>query len=352
MEIIFDLALEVLKHEACLITISDICGELDLLLAFAKTAQAYKWVCPEMTTARVLHIEGGRHPLVELVAPTFVPNDCSLGADSQLSMSSNGHHRALILTGPNHSGKSIFLKQVATIVYLAHIGSFVPADRATIGLTDKMLTRISTRESVTRHESAFANDLRQIAQATRYATSQSLVLIDEFGKGTNAEDGAGLLAATVDEFLSKASEAPRVLIATHCHELFEGDYIDRYPGLCVAQMEVKASHNNDHVSEEFIYLFKVVPGHAISSFGGKCAALNGVPGAIVERADSIARLHAQQEDLATACAKLSSEEEQHLAEAEVVARHFLERDFSVQTTISRSDDYSRTFLKKLLELGF
>lgn len=165
-------------------------------MALARGAQKYGWVCPQVTRTRALRIEDGRHPLQELVVSSFVPNNCHLrGSGNYAHTAGNEVPMALVLTWPNHSGKSVYLKQTAIITYLAHIESFVPATHATIGLTDKILTRISTKESVSRNESAFAIDLRQMAQAMKSATSRSLVLVDEFGKGTSPDDGAGLLTA-------------------------------------------------------------------------------------------------------------------------------------------------------------
>jgi DNA mismatch repair protein MSH5 len=123
----------------------------------------------------------------------------------------------LVLTGPNYSGKSVYLKQVALIVYMAHVGSFVPADSAKIGLTDKILSRVTTRETVSRTQSAFMIDLQQISLALSLATRRSLLIIDEFGKGTESSDGAGLACAVMEYLLSLGSERPKVVGATHFH---------------------------------------------------------------------------------------------------------------------------------------
>lgn len=251
------------------------------------------------------------------------------GADGADEQDAERAPTALALTGPNHSGKSIYLKQVAIIVYLAHIGSFVPATRATIGLTDKIMTRISTQESISGPESAFSIDLGQVAHATRTATGRSLVLIDEFGKGTNAQDGAGLLAATIDHFLQRGPcDSPLLLLATHFHELFDGGYLNGYPGLGVAHMKVKTDWSASQVDEQITYLFQLRPGHCASSFGAQCAALNGVPRVVVDRAEAITRVLARNEDVSVACARLSEAEERRLSEAEAVARLFLQADFA------------------------
>jgi DNA mismatch repair protein MSH5 len=123
----------------------------------------------------------------------------------------------LILTGPNYSGKSVYLKQVAVIVYMAHVGSFVPAESARIGITDKILSRVATRESVSRIQSAFMIDLQQISLALSLASRRSLLIIDEFGKGTDSSDGAGLACAVFKHLLSLGTERPKVLAATHFH---------------------------------------------------------------------------------------------------------------------------------------
>ncbi|KAF9869815.1 DNA mismatch repair protein [Colletotrichum karsti] len=238
IQILHALSCDVLQHSLALSRAADACGDLDCLVALARGAQKYGWTAPTMTEENIIAIKGGRHPLQELAVPSFIANDCSLEGGSIDSV----HHpetTALIVTGPNHSGKSVYIKQVALIVYLAHLGSFVPADLATIGITDQILTRISTKESVSQNESAFGIDLRQAAFLVRHSTRRSLVLIDEFGKGTSADDGAGLMAGLIDHFTTLGPEAPRTLIATHCHEIFEGDYLLERPGLSLAHMNVR-----------------------------------------------------------------------------------------------------------------
>jgi DNA mismatch repair protein MSH5 len=123
----------------------------------------------------------------------------------------------LVLTGPNYSGKSVYLRQVALIVFMAHVGSFVPAESARIGLTDKILSRVTTRETVSRQQSAFMLDLQQISLALSLATRRSLLIIDEFGKGTESSDGAGLACAVMEHLLCMGSERPKVIGATHFH---------------------------------------------------------------------------------------------------------------------------------------
>lgn len=172
---------------------------------------------------------------------TFVPNNAyivggdggSLSRDSRSSTATDEHFNPvsskrqrhpheqspsmLVLTGPNYSGKSVYLKQVALIVFMAHVGSFVPAESATIGLTDKILSRVTTRETVSRMQSAFMLDLQQISLALSLATRRSLLIIDEFGKGTESSDGAGLACAVLEYLLGLGTERPKVIGATHFH---------------------------------------------------------------------------------------------------------------------------------------
>jgi DNA mismatch repair protein MSH5 len=179
------------------------------------------------------------HLLQELTVSSFVANDTTLvggpGDDyqdddrsgaternrtssfNQQTLSRKDSPSMLILTGPNYSGKSVYLKQVALIVFMAHIGSFVPADSARVGVTDKILSRVTTRETVSRIQSAFMIDLQQISLALSLATRRSLLIIDEFGKGTDSSDGAGLACAVLEHLFSLDVESPKVIAATHYH---------------------------------------------------------------------------------------------------------------------------------------
>ncbi|KAM0339469.1 hypothetical protein ACHAPU_010916 [Fusarium lateritium] len=328
VEIIHGLAGKILEHEEPLHLASDVCGEFDAILALALGAEKYSWHAPQVVEPSIIHIEEGRHPLQELVVPAFVPNSCHLcSGSSQTSFPDDDSPQALVLTGPNHSGKSVYLKQTAIIVYLAHIGSFVPATQATIGLTDSILTCISPRESMSGGESAFARDMKQAALSTKSSTPRSLVLIDEFGKGTNGDDGAGLLAALLDQYLSLGRDCPRLLAATHFHEIFEGMYLEHHDGLCIAHMNVRLDWETSLSDEQVTYLFSLEYGHSASSFGGRCAALNGVPSAVVERAENISQLLARNEDLSAVCARLTQAEEERLENAEMTARLFLGQTF-------------------------
>jgi DNA mismatch repair protein MSH5 len=343
---------------------SDVLGELDSIQALAVGSSRYGWVAPTMTDDNVLHIQGGRHPLQELVVPTFVSNECymsggngcqanAVGENSPGGQGHSAYPSTLILTGPNHSGKSVYLKQVALIVYLAHIGCFVPAEQATIGITDRILTRITTRESVARNESAFAIDLRQAAFAINFATRRSLVIVDEFGKGTNAFDGAGLMTALIQHFADLGPERPKLLVATHFHEVFESGVLGENDELAFAHMDVHVDFETPTRENQVTHLFKIKPGRSVSSFGSRCAAMNGVDESVVERAEAIMLLLVRGEDVEAACAKLSPGEEARLQQAEAVARAFLAEDIPRPTAAGakRVDDHDyRAALERILSV--
>lgn len=269
-----------------------------------------------------------RHPLQELIVPSYVPNDAYLvggQADSAETQRPSSEYSSLtasvtaagptpagptmlMMTGPNYSGKSVYLKQIALIVYLAHIGSFVPAKQAEIGITDKILTRIATRETVSSTQSAFMIDLQQICMALTLATNRSLLIIDEFGKGTNSFDGAGLACGVFEHLLNLHDRAPRVIAATHFHEIFENGFLPVRPSLSYQYMEVRLDTNAAHFEDQITHLYRVRNGRSIASYGTSCAAMSGISTEIVSRAHDLIELALKGEDLTAACATLSRDE--------------------------------------------
>lgn len=362
IDIIYGLGVKILEHEVSLTSASDLCGELDSLLALALGAAKYRLTAPRMTTTNIIQVSGGRHPLQELLVPSFIANDTLvLGGPGQEPGDQHSVNiddmedlpSVTVLTGPNHSGKSVYLKQVALIVFLAHIGSFVPAEFACVGLTDRLLTRIATRESVSRHESAFAIDLKQAAFSINFATRRSLIVIDEFGKGTNAMDGAGLVTALFDHFLNLGDDAPKVLAATHFHEIFEHNFLRDSSSLGHAHMDVRVNLGAEDREDQVTYLFRLSAGRSSSSFGSRCAEMNGVDLAVVQRADAIALLLARGEDLRASCARLTEDETDRLEEAETVARDFLEMDLSAlppRDGNGKGRDHQHTVKSQLREI--
>lgn len=213
---------------------------------------------------------------------------------------------------------------------MAHIGSFVPARKAKIGRTDKILTRIATRESVSRMRSAFMIDLQQVSLALSLATNRSLLLIDEFGKGTESYDGAGLAAGVLEHLLNRgAAHRPKVLAATHFHEIFESGFLRPRPGLEFGHMEVQVDASASEIGNQITYLYNFRRGRSNNSFGTWCAATNGIPAAIVARAHELTLLAAKGEDLVVACAPMSQGQMEELREAEECARKFLAADLEI-----------------------
>ena len=348
IEIVHGLSQRILHHEEMMNEVSDTCGELDSLLALAQGARNYKFCRPHITMHNIIDIKGGRHPLQEITVPSFVANDTKLvggpgdkngmeeSLENQSNLSeafdrsyepSNGDGPSmLVMTGPNYSGKSVFLKQIAIIVYMAHVGSFVPADKAVIGLTDKILTRITTKETVSKAQSAFMIDLQQISLVMKLATHRSLVIIDEFGKGTESKDGAGLACGVFEHFLRLGNARPKVLGATHYHEIFESNLLLPRPQLAFGHMEVCLDQDAEDIEDQITYLYSFRSGRKNSSFGSHCAAMNGVDPAIVSRSEELVLLCAQGENLVSSCAKISEEEEDGLKVAEEIARSFIAMD--------------------------
>ncbi|MBR4501546.1 MAG: DNA mismatch repair protein MutS [Clostridia bacterium] len=254
---------------------------LDALLSLAKAASENHYTCPEITDDGVLEIADGRHPVVEKMMPeqSFVPNDTFMDGDD---------HRMHIITGPNMAGKSTYMRQVALITLMAHMGSFVPASRARVPLTDCVYTRVGASDDLAGGQSTFMVEMSEMAYILRSATSRSLVILDEIGRGTSTFDGLAIAWAAVEFLSDKKKSGARTLFATHYHELSELEgHQDGVVNFCVAVKEM---------GEEVVFLRKIRPGGADKSFGIYVARLAGVPKAVVARAQEIeARLEVTHE---------------------------------------------------------
>ncbi|XP_050362075.1 mutS protein homolog 5-like [Nymphalis io] len=201
-----------LENLHALAAVIDKCAELDCLITISKVCKEYNYVRPTLTTDKVIDIKQGKDPLYITTCDNFVPNDVLCSREA-------GYVK--ILTGPNSSGKSVYMKQIGLIVYLAHIGSFVPAEAATVGVVSHIYSRIQSTECVAAHMSAFLIDLRQMSLALQESTTNSLIIIDEFGKGTTETDGLALLAACLNTLLFREDDCPHSLLATHFFNLKE-----------------------------------------------------------------------------------------------------------------------------------
>ncbi|KAF9086204.1 MutS protein msh5 [Mortierella sp. AD031] len=288
----------ILEYSQLLVTCSDLCAELDVLVSLARVARLRNYKRPVMVQNNTLEIVNGRHPLQELVVDSFVTNNTLIGGTEQGESSGPGttadpntdtfstttgganlENRVMIVSGPNSSGKSVYLKQVALITFMAHVGSFVPADAAAIGVTDKIFTRLQTRETVSSIQSAFMTDLQQVALAVRMSTARSLVILDEFGKGTTSTDGSGMFCGVIEHFARLTVDRPRVLATTHFHELFENQLLNLNLPISLYTMEVYQQPD----CTEATFLFRVLPGKTPSSLGPACAAMASMPLHIVQR---------------------------------------------------------------------
>ncbi len=266
-------------------------SELDVLACFAERAQALDWSRPQLVDAACLRIEGGRHPVVEAVREEpFTPNDLVLGDGDGDGI------RMLVITGPNMGGKSTYMRQNALIVLLAHIGSFVPAARATIGPIDRILTRIGAGDDLARGQSTFMVEMSETSYILHHATSESLVLMDEIGRGTSTYDGLALADACARHLA--ATNRAYTLFATHYFELTAL----ATPGSGIANVHLDAIEHRDQAgNESLVFMHAVKDGPADRSFGLQVAALAGLPKAVVRQARArLAELEAQGRDAPSA----------------------------------------------------
>jgi DNA mismatch repair protein MutS len=245
-------------------------AELDVYASLAEVAIRHRYVRPEPTDDRALRIAEGRHPTVEhaIGVERFVPNDLAIGADNR---------EILIVTGPNFGGKSTYIRQAALIVILTQIGSFVPAREASVGLVDRIFTRVGATDDLAAGRSTFLNEMIEVARILAQATPQSLVILDEVGRGTSTYDGMSLAWAVVEDLHDRVGA--RTLFATHYHELTE-----------LASQLARCANVQVLVREEgqnIVFLHRVAAGAAESSYGIHVARLAGVPGPVIHRAREV-----------------------------------------------------------------
>ncbi len=243
---------------------------LDALGGLAETARLFNYARPKLDESLRLVIRDGRHPVLDqnLAEEKFVPNDTSLDGETL---------RLAIITGPNMAGKSTYIRQVALIVLMAQIGSFVPAASAEIGLVDRIFTRVGANDDLSRGQSTFMVEMNETANIVNNATERSLVILDEIGRGTSTFDGLSI-AWSVAEFLHDKIKA-RTLFATHYHELTK--LAEERSGVCNFNVAVR------EWNEQIIFLRKIVPGGADRSYGIQVARLAGLPKEILDRAKDI-----------------------------------------------------------------
>jgi len=266
-----ELSNSVLDIREPLTKVAHAAAALDLVAGLAQAAAEGLWTEPQLVEGAVLDIEGGRHPvaehLLEAQGRAFVANDCRMDQGN----------RIWLLTGPNMAGKSTFLRQVALIVLMAQLGSFVPASRARIGVVDKLFSRIGASDDLAAGQSTFLVEMLETAAILQQATERSLVILDEVGRGTSTNDGLAIAQATMEHLHDVVG--CRTLFATHFHELAEvADSLEH--AACMA-MDATAGRHGD------VFTFKLGPGRAGLSYGLKAAALAGMPPSVLARAEAL-----------------------------------------------------------------
>ena len=253
-------------------TTSHAVAALDVLSSFAKVAVANGYVCPEMTEDGSIEIREGRHPVVEkmLGGAPFVPNDTDLD---------NGSRQVAIITGPNMAGKSTYMRQVALITIMAQIGSFVPARKARITICDAVFTRVGASDDLASGQSTFMVEMTEVASILKNATKNSLIILDEIGRGTSTFDGMSIAKAVLEYVASRRKLGAKTLFATHYHELTEmeqeADNIRNYNIACKKR------------GDDIVFLRRIVEGPADGSYGIEVAKLAGVPNSVVKRAREV-----------------------------------------------------------------
>ena len=267
-------------------------ARIDVLCSFAEVATDYNYIKPILTRDNVIEIRKGRHPIVErsIGCDKYIPNDTHLDGDDE---------QIVILTGPNMSGKSTYLRQVALIVFMAQIGSYVPAEAATIGIADRIFTRIGAQEDLAAGQSTFMVEMTETANILHNATSRSLVILDEIGRGTSTYDGLSIAWAVTEFIHNSPALGAKTLFATHYHELVElADILPRVKNCNVAVVEEKG---------KVLFLHKIVPGGADRSYGVHVAKLAGLPRSVINRAQEVlSRLEETQRIDRTRPGKLSN----------------------------------------------
>ncbi len=282
--LIKEICAQVTARSVVLLSTARSIAQIDVASALAEAAALNRYVRPELTDEIALHIVSGRHPVVEqaLSETRFVPNDVTFDDEA----------RVLIITGPNMAGKSTFLRQVALIVLMAQLGSFVPADRAQIGLVDRIFTRIGAQDDIATGQSTFMVEMVETANILHHATARSLIVLDEIGRGTSTYDGLSIAWSVVEYIHNHPRLRAKTLFATHYHELIQ--LADHLPH--VRNYNVAVAEEGDKV----VFLHHIVPGGADRSYGIHVAQLAGLPKPVIRRAEELLEeLEEGQRDHAT-----------------------------------------------------
>ena len=265
------------KAQACIDPLhefAELTAELDVLAAFARHATRHRYVRPTIVDEPVLEIFAGRHPVLDqMLGDQFVPNDVALGTQADHA---DAPATLAMITGPNMAGKSTYIRQTALIALLAHTGAFVPAERATVGLCDRIFTRIGASDELHAGQSTFMVEMTETANICHHATDRSLIILDEIGRGTSTLDGLSL-AWAIAEYL--AAKKPRTLFATHYHELTS--LAEQFPNIANFNVTVR------EWQDEIVFLHRIVAGATDRSYGIHVAKIAGLPRLVVDRAHAL-----------------------------------------------------------------
>jgi DNA mismatch repair protein MutS len=262
---------DILKYFNEIKDIATSIGKIDVILSLAKSSIAYNYVCPEVNNSNSIDIIDGRHPIIEknILNSSFIANDTHLNDEKSL----------FIITGPNMAGKSTYIRQVALIVILAQIGSFVPAKKATIGIVDKIFSRIGAQDDLSKGQSTFMVEMMESANILNNATNKSLVILDEIGRGTSTYDGISIAYSVCEYLLNNENKKAKTLFATHYSELI--DLEKKYKNAINYNIAVK------EIDHKIVFLRKIVKGSTDKSYGIHVAKLAGLPNSVIKRANEI-----------------------------------------------------------------
>lgn len=354
IDILLKLQLEILKEVTILLKYNSILIEVDVLLSFSEVSKERNYIKPELSEDKcIINIEKGRHALYETLVDTYIPNDIYLDGgyfdmeDNSKMWHNEDEKRVAIITGANASGKSVFLTQTALIVYMAQIGSFVPAEYAKIGIVDKILSKIQIKETISNEHSSFELDAKQMAKCLSLTTERSLIIVDEFGKGTDIVDGPSLLGGILIHILNKKA-CPRLIGCTHFQEIFKDHIIPlNYKGIKHYTTEIllnKKILNNKYILNSSIdenqgitFLFNIKEGISRQSFGIFCASVCGIQNSILQRASLLNFLIENGHNIVDCCGKLTKEELKEFNVNQDIVKTFLSWDLDVETISSNED---------------
>ena len=347
IEILYLLQEKVLVMQRQLKVYCSLFSELEVLISFARAADTHSYTEPILSQDDCsIDIQCGRHPIYETLVDAYIPNSCTLDGgkfEDQFWNEHSSKERIAIVTGANSSGKSVFLTQIGTIVFLAQVGSFVPAKSARIGIVDKILSKIRTKESLSNQQSSFELDSRRISRCLSLATERSLVLIDEYGKGTDSTGGPSLYGAIIKSF-SQMKRCPRVIGTTHFHELFKEDILtSKIPGVhfymteILLDNEINSSIDNQPADNLGItFLYRIRDGICTDSFGIYCAKICGIKPEIVQRANEIRKVMNEGRDVVEFCGRMTSRELNEFQRRQNIIKRFLSWDLDLENDSDES----------------